>query len=451
MATNQFQPLAEKITELMERLQVPGVAVGIWHGGEAYTAGFGVTNVEHPLPVDENSLFQIGSTTKTVTGTAVMRLVEQGRLDLDTPIRAYLPDLRLADADVAARVTMRHLLTHLGGWVGDFFEETGLGEAALATYVAHMADLPQLTPLGAVWAYNNAGFSLAGRVIEVVTGQPYEAAVQELVLDPLAMNMSFFFAHDAITHRVAVGHEVLADGPVVARPWALARSAHAAGGIISTAVDQLKYARFQLGDGTAASGERLLRPETMRLMQSPQAPANLGREIGLSWLLKTVGGVRVVMHGGATKGQLSAFLLVPEHDFALTVLTNANLGSVLNDEVTAWALEHYLGLVEPEPMHLERPPEEVAPYLGRYTGHLSDAELSLHDGDIILQVIPKGGFPDKDSPPSPAPPPVRVAFTAADQLITLDEPLKGMRGEFLRDEDGRIVWFRTSRLHRREA
>ena len=190
----------------MEHWHVPGVAVGILHNGQAYTAGFGVTNVNHPLAVDSDTLFQIGSTTKTITATVAMRLVEAGTLDLDTPIRDYLPELRLADESVTARVTLRHCFTHTGGWLGDYFDDTGDGDDALARYVTNMADLPQLTPLGKIWSYNNAGFGLAGRVIEAVTGQLYEDVARQLVLQPLGMAMSFFGAADSITHRCAVGH-----------------------------------------------------------------------------------------------------------------------------------------------------------------------------------------------------------------------------------------------------
>src|SRR5262245_59173232 len=119
MSTTQqlFEQLGEFVQAAMTRLSVPGVAVGVIPGGEEYTAGFGITNIDNPLPVDADTMFQIGSTTKTITGTMVMRLVEQGKLDLDASIRTYLPTLRLSDESVAARVTMRNLLTHTGGWV----------------------------------------------------------------------------------------------------------------------------------------------------------------------------------------------------------------------------------------------------------------------------------------------------------------------------------------------
>jgi CubicO group peptidase (beta-lactamase class C family) len=442
----------------MRRLSVPGVAVGLLHNGREHLAGFGVTSVENPLPVTADTLFQIGSTTKTITGTIVMRLVEQGRIDLDAPVKHYLPKLTLQDKEAEATVTTRHLLTHMGGWLGDFFRETGSGDDAVARYVAEMAGLPQVVPAGALWSYNNAGFGLAARVIEVVTGRTYEAVAQAMLLDPLGMDNSFFFPADVISRRFAVGHRVdEKEGVVVERPWALARSAHAVGGLCSSARDQMRYARFHLGDGVAANGERLLAAETMAAMQSPGCPANLGRQMGLSWILKDMpaqggaerAGERVVMHGGATNGQLSAFLMVPARGFALTVLTNADEGAMLHDEVVKWALGHYLGLVEAETTHLTLDTAALDEYLGTYTARLGDLELYLENGQLMARQIPHGGFPDVDSPPSPAPPPSRIAFFAPDCVIALDPPLINMKAEFLRDEAGRIVWLRTSRLHRK--
>ncbi len=457
MTTSAFAELETFITAEMERWHVPGVAVGILHNGGTYTAGFGVTNVDHPLAVDSDTLFQIGSTTKTITATIAMRLVEAGKLSLDMPIRGYLPELRLSDESVAERVTLRHCFTHTGGWLGDYFDDTGDGDDALARYVAQMADLPQLTPLGEIWSYNNAGFGLAGRVIEAVTGQPYEDVARQLVLEPLGMEMSFFGAADSITHRCAVGHTVLdAEDPEkaraeVARPWALARNANCVGGLISTVKDQLRYARFHLGDGLAESGERLLTPESMALMQSELAEAGSGtKAVGVSWLLNEIDGVKTVAHGGATKGQMSAFLLVPARNFAVTVLTNADRGRALHGRVVKWALENIAGLVAPEPTPLPLSADKPAEYAGHYSAALSDLDVTATDTGLVLQVIPKGGFPKKDTPPGPTPPPAPAVFTAPDRLLITDGPSAGNRGEVLRGAAGEIAWLRLGgRVHRR--
>jgi CubicO group peptidase (beta-lactamase class C family) len=151
-----FRELDDRIETAMKRYQVPGVALGVWWQGREHLRGFGVTNVDHPLPVDADTLFRIGSTTKTFTATAMMRLVEQGRVDLRAPVRTYLPDLALSDEAVANSVTVRQLMNHSAGWLGDDYGDFGRGDDALARYVAAMKHLPQLTPLGQVFAYNNA-------------------------------------------------------------------------------------------------------------------------------------------------------------------------------------------------------------------------------------------------------------------------------------------------------
>ncbi len=447
-----FQGLLAHAAKEMERLHVPGVAIGVLHEGKEYVGGLGVTNVDHPLPVDANTLFQIGSTTKTMTATAAMRLVEQGKLDLDTPVRQYLPDLRMKSSEVMEQVTLRHLFTHTGGWIGDYFEDVGMGDDALTRIVAKMADLPQLTPLGTVWSYNNSGFYLAGRVIEVVTGKVYEEAMRELVLDPLGLKRSFFFANEIITYRFAVGHMVRDEQAVVSRPWALPRSAHPAGGVISSVKDQLRYARFHLGDGTTPDGERILTEASMRFMQSPLAPAgNLADAVGLAWLLEKVGSAQIVKHGGSTNGQRSAFQLVPERQFAITSLTNADRGAELNTEVVKWAYHHWLGISEPEPERLHLPEEKLAAYAGRYSAAMDDLELSLADGGLVMHVTQRSGLSGKDAQSPPPIPPVRLAFWQDDRVIALDPPLKESRGEFLRNPDGSIAWFRFSgRIHKRE-
>ena len=156
---------------------VPGLVLGILSQGEFFTKGFGVTNRDHPLDVTEDTLFQIGSITKTYTGTLIMKLVEAGMLELDAPVRAYLPDFAVADEETAKKVTIHHLLTHTSGWFGDFFHDTGPGADASAKYVAEMATLEQLAPLGQVWSYNNAGFYLLGHLIELLTGKSYQDSI----------------------------------------------------------------------------------------------------------------------------------------------------------------------------------------------------------------------------------------------------------------------------------
>jgi len=423
----------------MPELAVPGVALALVHEGQEETAYAGVTSVADPLPVDEGTLFQIGSTTKTMTATVAVRLAESGRLDLDAPVRTYLHDFRLADESATAAVTLRHLFTHSAGWLGDYFEDTGRGDDALAKVVAKLARLPQLTEVGKEWHYGNSGFYVAGRVIEVVTGMTFERAIRELLLDPLGMSSSMFFAEDAIAYRVAVGHLVRDERPEVARRWALPRNAHAAGGITSTAPDQLRYARFHLGNGAAADGTRVVSTEGLRAMREPIGPRGA---VGLSWWLRTVDDVRVVSHGGTTAGQQAEFVLVPERGFGITVLTNSSRGHALGREVVRVALREYCGIDDAEPKTRPASPGQLEALAGRYEIARGQLELRLAGGELVITLGPRPGV---EAPPNGWPPfplPARCGVVGEDELVVLEGPGRGSRLQVLRRDDGSIVWVR---------
>jgi len=417
----QWEGLSEFIAKMIEEKGVPGVAVGILHKGEIAAAGFGVTSVESPLPVTNETLFQIGSITKTFTGTAIMRLVEMGKLDLDATVRTYVPDFKVADGTASSQATIRHLLTHTAGWEGDFFDDTGAGDDALARYVANMTDLEQLAPVGAVFSYNNAGFSLAGYVMEAVTGKSYQAALEDLVLEPLGLTNSYLDPGDVMTHRFAVGHTVTEDGAGVARPWPLPRSAHPAGGVVCDVHDLLQYARFHLGDGTTDDGTKLLSPESMAKMQSPQVTVWEGETWGLTWWIDDTHGARVISHYGGTMGQVSALTFIPEHDFAIAIVTNANLGGSVLDEASRWALKQYVELEIADPAPIGASEEDLAPYVGRYRSPSWEMELGTLGGKLVGQETPMIRFPTRDSPLPPAQPPTSLALGVQCQDVVLGE------------------------------
>lgn len=363
---SDFKQVCELVVELMQQFAVPGVAVGILHGEQEHVAGFGVTSIENPLPITAATLFQIGSITKTFTATAIMRLVDMGKLDLNVPVRTYLPNLRLADESVAERVTLRHLLTHTGGWEGEFAGHFGDEADALATAVATFAELPQMTPLGEVFSYSRAGFCLAGRVIEVVAGKSYEAAMKELVFDPLGLNHSYFFATDVIMQRFAVGHAVEDNHAVVAVPWAVGREVHPAGGIVCNILDLLRYAQFHMGVGCAPDGTRLLSEKSLRMMHAPQHRTSRNEAVGLSWFIETVDGVKLIQHGGGTHGQTAFFASAPDQRWAMAVLTNSDDADAVGKALMAFAKARYLGITHAEPQLLTLTRTQLERYVGCY-------------------------------------------------------------------------------------
>jgi CubicO group peptidase (beta-lactamase class C family) len=319
--------------------------------------------------------------------------------------------------------------------------------------VAALAELLQVTPLGEIWSYNNAGFYIAGRLIEVTCGKGFEAALYELVLEPLGLSTSFFLAEDVLTRRFAVGHHIVDGKATVARPWSIGRAAQPAGGLVCTAGDLVRYARFHMGDGLAEDGTRVLGRESMALMRTPHAAATGLDEIGLTWFLRPIGGGTALVHGGGTNGQVSLLVIVPHHDFAVAVLTNGSPGAgEVIDEATRSALRGFLDVEEPGPEPAELGPEELAEYVGVFGSAMVDIEHRLEGGRLVQHVTFKGGFPRKDSPPLPAPPPSPLAFSDRDRAFVTEGTSKGERSEFLRDARGEIAWYRAGGriLRRRE-
>ncbi len=441
--------LQEAVTEIAGRLEVPGVAVGVLLDGKEEYAFHGVTSIENAVTVNEDTLFQFGSTSKTFTASAMMRLVEQGKVDLDAPVRTYIPEFRLQDEQVAETVTVFHLFNHTAGWEGDLMEDMGPGDDALARYVERMATIQHVTPLGEMVSYNNASLSVAGRILEKVTGQTYEQAMKELIFEPLHLDHCYFFPTEIMTRRFAVGHNQAADGTItVARPWAIPRGSNPAGGISSTAADHIAWARFHLGDGTAADGTRILSEDMLRRMQQPtvETPGSaLGDAVGISWMLRDVDGVRLVGHGGDTIGQHSAFTMVPERDFAVTSLTNCGPnGSQFNEEIVRWALAEYIGLIEQDPEPVTMSEAELQPYAGIYETIAAVVTVEIRDGALTLQPEIKPEVRVQLQEAGEEIPDEVTTFNMGmlpgpgDRYIVTEGPAKGMKGYFARDASGAI-------------
>jgi CubicO group peptidase (beta-lactamase class C family) len=433
--------LAELVGSVMKRYVVPGLALGLVSDSQQLLQGFGVTSVENPLPIDPNTIFVAGSITKTVVATTVTRLVDRRELELDLPIRAYLPDLSLADESVASAVTLRHLMTHSAGWVGDDYQDAdfGLGDDALARAIASFGDRPQVFPLGSLWSYNNSAFWLAGRVIEVVTGMTLEAAITELVFRPLALTSSFFFEADAITRRCAVGHIVGEGGKLtIARPWSTPRAYHAAGGMLTTIADLMTYARFHLGDGLAADGTRVLSTKALRSMRAPQLPGAGSEFAGIGWVVRVLAGHRVLSHGGDWNGQQALITLVPDRNLAIGSLANSGQARSANDAIAAWALRRYLGSADPEPVPVERDDERLDALVGRYALPSNAIEIVRRGNRLGITYLPSVG-PTISNPVVPEQP---AALTTEGRIVVLEGPFEGVTGDFSIGPNSVVAWVR---------
>jgi CubicO group peptidase (beta-lactamase class C family) len=425
---SRFEELATLAQQKMAEYHVPGVALGVMKDGQMTTRGFGVTNLDDPQPITQETLFSLASISKTVTATAIMRLVEQGKIDLNAPVRRYIPDFRVRDESASRAVTILNLLTHTPGWEGQL-NVPDHGIDTLASFVAGMRNLPQLAPPGSVWSYNNAGFTVAGRVIEVVTGDSYQNAVRDLVFQPAHLASATTSLGEVATHRFSVGHRQRGGVTEVVRPFILSANPPA-GGVAMNVIDLLAYAKYHLDD------------PRLEPMRKPQLRKNAtDDDMGIGWQLRTIDGVQLAMHGGtATGGSCLLLELIPERHAVFAILTNHTQGWRLIQDVERRALNIYEGLV-------------LAP--SQAIGHRGVNEAMTHTTPLAVQPSP-GDYVGTYTHSPLGPIVVRseggkflvgantIVFYAPDRAYQFDGSTPGVGVEFVRDAFGKVQWIRVN-------
>ncbi|MFI8421174.1 serine hydrolase domain-containing protein [Streptomyces sp. NPDC085479] len=442
------QDRASAFTAIVEALAeehgVPGASVGILTGGQETFVHHGVTSLAHPRPVDDRTVFHVASVSKTFTATALLRLAERGDVDLAAPVRRYVPELVLADEEAAAGITVLQLLNHTAGFDWNLIDAED-EDGSLAAFVAKLDRLPLVAPPGARASYSQAGYNLAGRIVEKVTGQSFERAMAELVLEPLGLADTVFDADDVMLRPFVVGHVHDADGGLrAARPWkshrAGARGDNPGGGIASTTADLLAWARFHLGDG-----DGLLRTDTLHGMRDETVElrgSTLGDGFGTGWFLRAVDGVRTIGHGGSGNGQYAELHLVPGHDFAVVTLANSEEGYLFNQAVVRAAFEHFLGLVEKDPEPVPYDEGKAREVAGRYEIDAMNLDIATDGVRLTLAVEIKPELrqsSDADMPPDIAPAAMGFLPGDGDEYVLTEGVLAGQRGFFTRDADGRVT------------
>jgi dipeptidyl aminopeptidase/acylaminoacyl peptidase len=405
-ATLQREPWRQRLAASAERHRVPGAVLGILRAAdgaedELIVADCGVLNAETQVAVTPDSLFQIGSITKLWTATLIMQLVDEGRLDLDAPVRAVLPELQLADERTTTGLTARHLLTHTSGIDGDVFSDTGDGDDCLERYVALLAGTAQLFPLGATHSYSNAGYAVLGRIVEVLTGQTWEDALHTRLATPLGLTHTGASARHAIRHRAAIGHFADDDGVRPAASWSLPRATNPFGGITSSVADLLAFAAMHLRGGIAADGTRVLSTAATEMMAAHCAalPAPVGavRSWGLGWARHDWDGAELLGHNGATIGQ-SAFLLLDRSSrLAIALLTNGADATEAYREVGGAAFAELAGRQIPDlPGPPARPVRGGSPqrHVGRYVRASVTYDVTVDGGQLLLRATLTGPLAD---------------------------------------------------------
>ncbi|TFV85128.1 class A beta-lactamase-related serine hydrolase [Microbacterium sp. dk485] len=405
------EELEQKLAELITKHDVPGAQLAVLDGDSVTEVATGVLSLRTGQATTPDALFLPGSIGKLYTATLVMMLVEEGTLDLDAPIRTYLPDFEVADPRARDTVTARDLLTHTSGFDGDHFTDTGRGDDALAAYVAGCAELPQIAPPGAIWSYSNSGYSILGRIVEVQMGMSFEQALRERIFTPLGLQHTVSFAEDAIVHPAAVGHIPDPEDPatqIVSTTWGLWRAFGPMGSaVVASAGDVLEFVRLHLDGGVAPDGTRLLDAGLAASMLEQQVElvddSVLGKGWGLGWILDRWGDVPVIGHDGNSIGQNAFMRVAPEQRFGFCLQTNVESALNMYRELADWLFGRRLGVgPRPDPAALE---DAGVAEVGRYVGTYEREGLSLQisagqEGRLLATVTPSHGVAqDQGWPP----------------------------------------------------
>jgi CubicO group peptidase (beta-lactamase class C family) len=328
--------------------RIPGLAVGIVKdGGLILARGYGTGRAGEEVPVDEETIFPIGSVTKVFTATCLAVYVEQGKLKWDDPVVRHYPEFELYDPFLTKDVRVEDLLSH----------RVGLETADLVAYrgdydrgeiLRRLRYMQPATPLRSKFIYNNHLLTTAGEVLERVSGDSWETVVRSRVLEPVGMSATVASREEVDGRRNVSTPHVLTEGKLVVDPsWKRGpgyegferfhKAVAPAGAIHSNVVDMAKFVRMYLDEG-AVSGKPILKTSTVRTMLAPHSvvPVEATPQpnfayprfyfgCGLGWHLRDYRGRKIVMHGGSS-GAVAAFM--PEERIGVVVLANRGCGIV---------------------------------------------------------------------------------------------------------------------------
>ncbi|TKK86274.1 beta-lactamase family protein [Herbidospora galbida] len=359
-----------RLDELRAAHHVPGASLAVLADGQVHELASGVLHRGTGVPVTTDSVFLSGSIAKVYTATLVMRLVDEGLIDLDAPVADQLPEFATPDPAATKTITVRQLLSHTGGVTNDFNFDGGRGDDCLANYVAAARYVALDCPPGTAVSYGGLGYVVLGRLIETVTGRTWDRALRELLFEPLGLDRSMTLPEEALSHRVAMSHlgEPGAD-PDPAPSWdPMPRAAGPAGRVIVSAGDMARFARMHLEGGAHVLSPGAVAAMQRREVDVPDKWTVSADGWGLGWTLYDWDGVAGYGHDGAAIGQYAYLRVVPSANVALVLLTNGGAARLLYADLFRDLLAELAGVAMPAPFAPADPAPEVdlAPLLGTY-------------------------------------------------------------------------------------
>ena len=327
------QPVAERLDPLLTRVvqeqHIPGLAIGIVQDGKlVYARGFGVMEIGRPdRPVTPQTLFHMASITKPFVATSIMQLWEQGKVDLDAPVRKYVPYFQLRDPRAAA-ITVRQMLTHTSGMpdVDDYgWNKPEYDEGALERYVRSLSNRKLLTDPGTKFAYSNMAYEVLGDLVAKVSEQSVEEYIDAHILKPLAMTSSTLLFPNGSPDKLASGHtKGTPQSMKVVKHYPYNRAHTPSSNLHSNVDDMARWAMANMNRGEL-DGHRILRNSTYDVMWKQYAQRSENAGVGISWFLTEVRGQKAVMHNGGDDGFVTRLVLFPDRRSALVYMLNCDV------------------------------------------------------------------------------------------------------------------------------
>jgi CubicO group peptidase (beta-lactamase class C family) len=408
LGTDELE-LQGRIDGILNRHPAVGLAVGVVRNGRLERfSGHGLADVASNTPITQDTVFRIGSITKTFTAIAVLQLWEQGLVDVDAPANDYLRAYRLIPARAAHRTaTVRQLLTHTAGlpellypwraYTPILGQTVRFGQPLPTLAEYYRGRLQLVAEPGTTHTYSNHGFATLGQLVQDVTGTPLDRWFRDRLFDPLAMVDTDLLRSERVRSRLATGYRVRSDGPHPVGDWDVVTPA--AGSIYSTTSDMARYVAALLAGGTGEHGS-ILKPETLASMFAPHyQPDPRLPGMGLAFFRREVGGHLVVEHEGLVPGFSSQLTVAPDNGVGVLAFANGARGAAawLGTEVSG--LLRYLLGVPDERIRTDLPhhPELWGELCGWYgfRGSFRDvqrwfvlgAEVFVRRGQLMLRAL----------------------------------------------------------------
>ncbi|NBE97082.1 beta-lactamase family protein [Nonomuraea sp. KC401] len=318
-----------RVSELLAAYRIPSAAIGVLIDGEITDFAVGVKDISTREPATTGTVYQCGSVSKTWTALAFMQLVDEGKVAMDEPVRTYLPEFRVADPDVSAKVTPRHLLNHTSG-IEESYGEPGEDDDVYQRMVENVAGACQVHPLGHTHGYSAAlGYAILARIMEVTDGERWDDIMKDRLFDPLGLISTTTRREYADHDQAATGYLIrsLEEGPIPSPLGHLPRAFGPGGNINTTARDLLTMAYVFLNEGKAPNGTRIVSPGIIREMTESRVPIPDPYMFGPEWALGLIvcdwHGETVYAHDGSAVSQSARLRILPESNIAVSMLTNA--------------------------------------------------------------------------------------------------------------------------------